>query len=371
VKVTVRINEFKRVLDETRVVVKGKPALAVLAYVKLEVNDANRATLTAADLTNSIVQSFEVVDGEPGSLLLPAKKTYQFLKGIIAGTATIETTADERTIIKAGTFKISVPSVDVRQFPDPEAMPQAEHAINLKLLRKLVTQVEGAAPDKGGSVTIPVVQVEGTTERLRAVATQGFAIAFADQKVVGGAEFTIVLPKAFVPLIKRRAGTTVHFAESATNYFFRTDSVMLQCRKYPGKFPRYQKAVEDPTFKGSVRLARSDLKSTITTILGGHNPDNPRTTFVIHGNTLTLTGNGLDTATGSITVFSEGEPDITTYLNSEFVLEFLAQAASDDVTIRLGSRNGFVEFNDDDGLRYLIMPMLPDSEAREKKVLKR
>src|ERR1700719_67985 len=94
----IRINEFKRVLAESRYVVKGKTEIPIHEYVKVDVYDANRATISARnDFGTCIVQTFEVVDGEIGSFLLPAKQTHEFLKGHVDGTATIEATSDNRT----------------------------------------------------------------------------------------------------------------------------------------------------------------------------------------------------------------------------------------------------------------------------------
>src|SRR6266481_5092185 len=113
-KITVRINEFKRVLEESRYVIGKKEEYPALEFVKIDVQ-ANRATISASDIKSSIVQEIEVVDGDAaGSLLLHAKKTADFLKGHVDGTATIETTPDSKnTIVKAGAFTTQVPTQPV------------------------------------------------------------------------------------------------------------------------------------------------------------------------------------------------------------------------------------------------------------------
>src|SRR5439155_5800779 len=118
-KITVRINEFKRVLQEARRVVPDSDnALPYLRYVKVDVDGENRATVTGSDLGSAIVQTFEVVDGDVGSFLLHAKQADNFLKRHVDGVATIEVAPEDKaTVVKAGGFSTKIPGIDVCLFP--------------------------------------------------------------------------------------------------------------------------------------------------------------------------------------------------------------------------------------------------------------
>src|SRR5260370_18390968 len=89
-KVTVRVNEFKRVLEEARRVIPDKPIIPAFECVKIDVDSDKRATISSSELAMSLMQPFEVVEGDAGSFLLHAKKAYQFLKAHKGGTPTIE-----------------------------------------------------------------------------------------------------------------------------------------------------------------------------------------------------------------------------------------------------------------------------------------
>ncbi|MGB2679469.1 MAG: DNA polymerase III subunit beta [Candidatus Acidiferrum sp.] len=363
-KVTIRINEFKRVLAESRHLVKDKASIPFLACVKVDVNSLNRATMTGFDMNKAIVQSFEVLDGEPGSFLLPAKETHDFLKGHVGGTATIESTLDgQHVTVKAGKFLMKACSTSVSCFPALEAMPEVRRTISLKFIKNVVTRVESACHKDQNRFGPPAIRLESDGQRLRAIGTDGYRIAIAE--VLGDlGMFTVLLPKNFLPLIKRRAGTTVQFAESETNYFYRTESVLLQCRKPTTAFPRYQKVVDGIAFKGAIRVASADLKSAIVNVLSA-DKKLWSVTFDVRGESLQVSASGLNSAPGSLVVASEGNAETAVNLNPRHVLDFLTQAQGDITMHFPDDARGPVKFSCGRSFEHLLMPMKPpDPEAK-------
>jgi DNA polymerase III sliding clamp (beta) subunit (PCNA family) len=373
VKITVRINEFKRVLEEAHLLIKKNknPAVAALSwlrYVLVQVNDVGRATMTATDLGVSIIQSFEVVNGDAGSLLLHAEKVHSLLKGQVGGTATIETVADKggSVVIKAGAFTRRVPSIRVTEFPPCEPMPAATHTISLKFLKRLLALVEVAALDKANKyLSLLAVQVEGTADRLRAAATDSFRIAVSDQTISGGTEFTLLIPKTVVPLIKRRAGATVRLAESETHIFLQTDGVLLQFRKVAGRFPAYQKAIAlEATTTLDVNTA--EFKSVVERVSRATDPKNPHVYLTYADGALSVCTSSVENGEAEARVEVQNATGISNKvkLAPDFVLEFLARAG-DRTTISLVSERHLATFASG-GFRYYIMPMVEEREVRAK-----
>ena len=371
-KITVRINEFNRLLEESRQVTMDKASIRALSHVKVDVDSNNRANMSAGDSAMSIVQTFEVIDGEAGSFLLPAKQTSEFLRSHVGGTATIESTPDpangrdDLTIIRAGAFIMTVQTPRVVLFPSLESMPETSHAISLKFLRNLITRVESACTRDTKSISA-VVRIDSDGNRLHAAATDGNRIAIADVAGDWGV-FTMLLPKHFLPLIKRRAGATVQFAESEAYYFFRTDTVSMQCRKSTKSFPNYRKFTDniEPFFKGSVHVASADLKSAIINILSvlsafdrkcGH------AAYTIRGQSLLVSVNGSSMATGSVAVSAEGNSDITVRMNSHFILDFLAQVDG-EVKIQFSDEDNPMKLSKGDNFHYIVMPLLSEAARR-------
>jgi DNA polymerase III subunit beta len=386
-KITVRVNEFKRVLEEALPVIAKRPRLEVLGYVRIDVAGTGQATLTASDLGSTIVQTFEIVEGDAGSLLLHARKTAQLLHSLTGGTATIEilplvqSIAFEdgkvvplgmfytHPIITAGRFAARVPSIPAHEFPDVvKPMPEAAHTVSLKFLRQLLPLVAPAAPNKEGKSVIPAVQVEGTPERLRVVGTDGFRIAVADQKISGGTNFTLLIPKQVVPLIVRRAGGTVRFAENETYIFLQTDGVLLYFRKSAGSFPAYQKAVAVEA-KTTLDVSTAELRSVVERMLVVADQNNPHMQLNFADGFLSASTSSHDSeAEVRIEVANATGIENKAKLNPGFVQEFLANAG-DRTTISFVSERHLVAFASGN-FRYYIMPMEPtaDTEAVRAKL---
>lgn len=366
-KITVRINELKRLLEEARFVVPKDPQIPVLANVKVEVDDAKRATISASDLGLSLTQSFEVVDGDAGSLLLPAKQVQDFLKGHVDGTATIETDEAHLTV-RVRTFALRVAKENVLQFPAIEAMPKVLFTISLKFLNRLLTQVESAAPDKTGEHSVATVQLVSNASMLRAVASDGFRIAIADQPSAGAGDFVIQLPKVGLPILKRRKGTTFEFAQSETNMFFRTESTVFQIRIPTTKFPLYQKVLDLDAFKGTARVSSAELKLAILNLRSALALKEPNVLFEVGSGNVQLTALTKDgreimaAGTGTLEVETEGEPG-TFKLNSNFVLDVLS-ALEGEVEIRFINDRRLVLFKSGN-VRHFIMPILLDKPKTE------
>jgi DNA polymerase III sliding clamp (beta) subunit (PCNA family) len=369
-RVTVRINEFKRVLAESLHV--GKEIdIPILANVKVEVNSVGRATMSAMSLNKSlqasIIQLFEVVDGEAGCFLLPAKQTHEFLKSHVGGTATIETNPDGRAIVKTGTFTMNVKCEPALHFPRLETMPEVRQEISLKFLKKLLTRVEVACPCKPGRVTVPFVRLESDGKTLRAVSTDNYRIAIAE--VLGDwGVFTTLLPKSFLPLIRRRAGATVQFAESEGSYFYQTESVLLQCRKPITTFPPYGRAYSI-TFKSEIRLASADLKSAITNILSADRKLN-EVIFDTDSRNLQVSTHGRIDSTVVIALsLVKGPPATTIRLDPHYVLDFLAHTEG-DVTMHLPEDGGrMVKFSNGRDFQHFVMRRGPIESAEAKSLV--
>jgi DNA polymerase III sliding clamp (beta) subunit (PCNA family) len=356
-KVTVRINEFKRVLEEARFVIGRKPAkIPVLEFVRIDAQSPNQATISGTDLNFSIVQAFEVVDGDVGSFLLHAKKTADFFKHHVDGTATIETTPDgKNTIVKTGTFTTTIPTASVSDFPPIESTPEVKHEVSLKFLKKLIERVDSACPKLGGRTSVPTVKIESDGIKLRAAATDGFRIAVAEAPGNWGV-FDLQLPKDFLPMLKRRQGAVAQLAESETNHFFRTENVVLQCRKPMFTFLPYQRAFAQK-YKTEIKLPVLSLKNLLAAILPVTDTHNPQVNITVLGDAINVSG-GSDTAGFSDvtqTIEKTGDNNRASF-DPKYILEFLKQAEG-IVTINLSTEKSLAKFSNDTGdYEYFIMP---------------
>jgi DNA polymerase-3 subunit beta len=366
-KFSVRVNEFKRVLEEARVVVPAEIA-PHFEQIKVEVLSESQATISGAAPGLSIVQHLEVIDAEVGALLLPAKCTQDFLKPYTGGTATIETTTDEHVVVKVGAFTMKVKGMNVAFFMPLESMPTATHTISTKFLKRLISRVNRVCPSKGGRTGSSTIKVESDGTKLRAVATDGYRIAVADAQGDWGT-FSIQLPQAMLRVLARRAGATIQFSESQDSYFFKTEGVLLQCRKPRTKVPDFERVLaREHTFDTAIRMAGADLKAAIANILGIKPPKEKFPAIVLEslGESVCVSAQFVnDSATGCVNALIEGRSEGRIRFNANYVLDFLL-AVDGDISFQFNGKHGPAKFSTEDGYQYFVMPLTPEGSSADK-----
>jgi DNA polymerase III sliding clamp (beta) subunit (PCNA family) len=376
-KITVRINEFKRLLEEASYVAPKKAELRILEFVKIDVH-GSRATILAADLGKNISQQFELVDSDAdNSFLLPPEKMRHFLKRHVGGTATIETDPENKSIsVMAGQFTMQIslayPTMTRRglvapsfastsTYPEFWPMPDASHEVSLKFLKRVIEQVESACPNKDQEKAVACVKLESDGTRIRAVATDGFRIGIAEALGSFGV-FDLQLPKTFLPVLLRRQGSVVKIAASEISYFFRTENVLLECSKPTTKFPKYEKALSMTGWKSTVRVASKDLKTAIFNVLSTFTATRPAIILAVRGDSLQVsTANSNEITTGSVKVSTEGEQEAKIKVNPHFLMPFLSQTEGE---ITLQFTDDFLRLSKDE-CQFLVfrMTLEPGKEA--------
>lgn len=370
-QITITVAELSRVLKLILGVVQNKVTIPVLSYVKIDVSGA-AATASGSDLGMSIVTSFPISASADSScsVLLPAKRVQDFLSSLGGkDRETITITNDGTAVqIKAGKFKAKVPSLPIEQFPVFEQRPPVQAVISLGTLKMLIRKVESAVPSKEGRYSIPVILLESGKNILRAVATDGFRIAIADA-IAAIPEFKLFLPKIALPILSDLSGEDVEFSESETNYHFKTPTAQLLVRKSPAKFPSYEKALEKATsFPSKLTVPSGDLKLAINAVMPVVDPKDSAVDLTFDGaGDLGISATSFDgEASDSVTVLGEGTPN-KVRIDPVFILDFLAQADGQPITVCLTDMKNLVKFSTDTLYQYLVMPKLQVQPAAEEK----
>jgi DNA polymerase III sliding clamp (beta) subunit (PCNA family) len=365
-KVTVRINEFKRILEEATCVIPKKPEIPILKFVKIDVHGMH-ATLSAKDVDyghasrGSAIQAFELVDSSAdGSFLLDPKKMQHFLKGHKDGWATIEVTSDSKqAIVKAGAFTMNSANPSyISEFPQLSPMPAVSNQVSLKFLKRLIEQVQSACPDREQEVATACVKLESDGIRLRAIATDGYRLSIAEALGNFGV-FSLLVPKTFLPLLDRRQGTIVRIATSKVSHFFQTDTVLLECDKPTAKFPPWERALKLTDWKCTVRVSSAELKSVLSSVLSTINEKKPAIVLIVRGEDLQVsTAQTDEITTGTLRVMStEGDQAAKIKINPEFLMDFLSQAAG-EITLQFKDEKSFFRLSKDGGnYQCFVMPL--------------
>jgi DNA polymerase III sliding clamp (beta) subunit (PCNA family) len=360
-KITVRVNEFKRILEEARFVVPQKTNLPELAHVKVDVNADKTATLCGCDLAKSLLQSFEVVEGDAGTFLLPLKGARDLLQRHVGGTATIEAD-DQNVVITVGAFTKRLRTKPAKHFPSIEVMPEDRHVISLKFLKRLIAQADTACPKKPFKQCVASVRLDSDGKKLRAIASDNYRIAIAEAHAGDCGEFEFQIPKTAIPLLERREGTKVEVGASATNLFFQTESAVLRFGKPVTKFPPVQKVLgleKESEFIGTIKVASEALRLAVLRLNGTWDTKTPAVTFEARAGVLRML---TESGSASLEVETGGEP-CTFKINPNMVLSCLSQMEG-EVTVEYMNAQSLVRLSSGN-YRHLIVPLKPEEPAKE------
>lgn len=365
-KITLATKELSRALAKAIAVVQSKVTIPVLSNIKLDFNGVS-ATISASDLGQSIVATLPILsaDADAGSVLLPARKLQEILGAATAEQITIDQNG-EQVSIKIGKYTAKIRVTSPSAFPVIPTAPPTKYVLNLGVLKSLIDKVEVVVPSKEGRYAQTVIQLERTGTTLRAVATDGYRITVADAVEGGNGDFTLLLTKAILPVIKDMAGDVVEFSESDNHYFYTVPNLVVLSNKPSQKFPDYKPALTN-SFKTNVVVPVADLQSAIARVLAFVDSENAQMTFSVDATSgeLNLSSASDDgNADDQITAKMEGIPN-TARLNPTYVQDFLSKSTG-DVIVEFISEKKLVRLSNGTTFQSLVMPMRDPAETKKE-----
>lgn len=204
------------------------------------------------------------VRGE-GSLALPAQVFGQVVRAL-PGDAVDLTVEDRELGVASGSFTTNLQLVDsdnapVVRFPESYrgSLPAAGFAAALADVRYAAAVAEYQAIFRG-------VKLELGNEDSRAVATDGFRLAYHDLEKASGLSGEFVIPARSVDeLVKLLASGSVDLEPAEGQLSLRSDGYRLNVKLMDGTFPDYRRVIPS-AFPVTITLPAEALAETVTRV---------------------------------------------------------------------------------------------------------
>lgn len=350
--------------DALRIVAPAIPkvgALAVLACVRLDVDvEAGTATFTATDLDLTITHVVDGVDpaeDEAGTVLAPARLLSQLVGTLPHGAVQLGEYQDELIVI-AGDVEARLRTQPTDMWPVPGPVAPATIDLGESDLDHLRAILPMASTDMARAALMAVhFTAEGayTTDSYR-LGQVRLAATVEDRASVAATSVAAVL---------RVAGDGVSFAIDGRRAHFAAGATAWSCNLVEADHPNVDNVIrvaEAGTHELTVaRVPLADAVHRVTSLgLDDADAAGKKIAGVVR---LTIEGDKVTVRAGRTGVGSVEEVlsctcgwDGTIAFNPSFLLELLAAATSDDVTIRLTDRVKPVVAIDGDRL-LLLMPV--------------
>ncbi len=367
-EITIKTTDLVKELSLGQGVVEKKTTIPVLSNVLLEaVGDSLK--LTATDLELGIESSCAATVVKPGSTTLPAKKLLDYVRLLPDAEVALKVGENHSVSIVCGRSRTKVAGLSRENFPELPEMPAAITSIPTKTLVRSISRTMFAVANEESRYTLIGALLLLQEDALTLVATDGHRLSFIRTpgtfEGVSGEVRGLVPKKALGELLKLDSeggdSMAIEFSTDENHMFFRCAGRLLITRKLTGQFPDYDRVLPADPGEG-VNLNKIELTSALRRVSQFADDRSRAVRFELREGELKMAASGSEAGESEETVpIDYSGSNVTVGFNSQYVLEFLNVADTDEVSIQFGNDEsaGQLQLVGDEGCdyRYVVMPM--------------
>lgn len=363
-RLTCSQKELSKALSITTKAVDVNNTLPVLNNVLLKA-EGKKLHFTATNLEVAVTYFLETEVKNEGEITLPAKllsNYVNFLKDdqiemVVEGTDIQVKTSDSKTRIKG---------IPAAEFPPiPQVEKEAEVTIKVSDFKKAVGQVVFAAAMNTTRPILGGVFLKLGEDGLLMVSTDSYRLSektIPVQKKSG--EIVCVIPAktilelgAILEVVDPEISLDLWVSKNQV--MFSVGNIQLISRLIEGQFPNYQQIIPKSSLT-QVEFEVSDLTLALKRINIFAKENNNKVVLKVAEGKILITTESTQYGEGEITMSPEikGEPNEVA-LNSQFLLEALANLASSKVIMEIGEKVNpvILKPKEEKGYLHIIMPL--------------
>lgn len=340
-----------------------KPVLSNVCLVATE----DTLELVGTDLDVALRYRIEDVKvEEPGTAVVPARVTLDFVRDLSGDTLTLDTT-DGNCQITSGADSCELVTSDPDEFPVVSRFDE-RGALSLQAgtFTTLVNRTAFAAAREQGRYAMHGVLTEVEDGALRMVATDGrrLAVAFAPIEVPETIPPQAIVPTKGMQLFCRVISDPldqikIHFGENQIG--IKTRNAEVFARLLDGEFPRYS-AVIPKESKNAVEADAELLGRKIRLVANVTGDEARAVRFSVKKDHMEIFGQsaGRGEATAHMEVhYDGGEAEIA--FNPDYVNDGLKNCESDTVRLEFNEKTSPGKFTLGENYIYVVMPITIDA----------
>lgn len=310
-------------------IVPGRSSNPSLSLVKLELAEGH-LTLSGSNLDIDVQARVAVDTQDEGTWALPAQVFSQVVKSL-PGELVELSFSDAELELQSGSYATKLQLVDASlptfSFPQSYA-----GRFSSEKLAAALSHVRYAAAIAEYQAIFRGVRVEFDDRHVRAVATDGFRLAYYHLDEVTGLDGNIVLPARSVDELTRLLGSgEVQLELAEAQLSLQTGPYSLNLKLMEGTFPDYQRVIPSK-FPVSVVVGAADLLEGVQRVaVMADRTANNRVDLFVRGGKVQLTAEGAyGRSQEALEVVQEGsESEIALAYNADYLLSALRPVTGD------------------------------------------
>lgn len=375
-EITVRKYDLLRELLLMQGVVERKTTIPILSNILAESSGENRLRLVATDLDLAIETSCPAKVKKSGGCAIPARKLLDYVRLLPDADITLKLMENHWVQIRCGRANTRMVGMAKENYPALPAFPAGRVAqIPVAPLRQMIRRTIFAISNEESRYTLNGALVVLRPDGLTLVATDGHRLAHVENNHVAipGADAesrNLVPKKAMVELQEMLEaapeGASAEFGRDETHLFFRIPGPegqprVLSARQLTGQFPNYE-AVLPKENQRAVSIRSEEVGAAIRRVAQFADERSHAIRLRLEPDKIVLTSSSSESGESDEELEApyQGEPMVIGF-NSQYLLEFLQAAQSEEVVLRLKDEQSAGELQPKDGeeyrYRYVVMPM--------------
>ncbi len=268
---TIQQNVLKEELSFIQGVVEKKSTIPVLSNILIESLGEASIRIIGTDLDVTIRADVEAEIKTPGAICVSARKLFDIVRSLEAGSVNFKKEENEWVTMKAGRASFRLAGINREQYPEIPIFKSAPFVIPSDVFCTFIQNTSFAITAEQSRFTLSGAKFIYGEGVARMVTTDGHRLAFIEKSVAGqetDAKMDVLIPKkALLELVKiaRSSSGDVSFGEDQNHIYFEIGSRLLITRKLAGNFPNYEMVMPRDNDK-QVEFDLGDMKNVVRRI---------------------------------------------------------------------------------------------------------
>ncbi|MEX2536393.1 MAG: DNA polymerase III subunit beta [Trueperaceae bacterium] len=321
-KVHVSKNQLADVLGHVERIVPARSSNPGLSLVRLKLSE-DSLIFSGSNMDMDIEARVRADVVGQGEVAVPAQVFGQVVRALPGDQVELGFDDKEMEIV-SGSYSTRLQLVEASQAPTLTFTEDFAGELDAKELVAALSHVRYAAATADYQAIFRGVKLELADGRTRAIASDGFRLAYYHLTSTSGLEANLVLPARSVEeLVRILDEGTVRMAVGEGQLMLATPSTRLNVKLMEGSFPDYERVIPS-SFPLSVTTEAKGLSETVSRVaLMADRTTNNRVDMFVKDGTMQITAEGaFGRAQEAVAVRQEGsEPEIAVAFNAKYLVD--------------------------------------------------
>ena len=360
-KIKIIRSKFLEGLKKVQNIVASKGTLQIIQNVLIEAKD-KQLFLTTTDLDISVRSVVPCEIATEGATTLPAKLLANTIAKAAEGPVEVETDAEDRAVISAGSAVFNIAGMNVVDFPKlPVDSDSFSYVLPQMTLREMLRKTAYAASQDDTRKTLKGVLMSFRDAKLTMVATDGRRLALVEHEVEFpvDAERDIVLPTKVVAELQRSLSSDgdVRIKVEKSQVSFNLGDTQIYSKLLDDVYPNYRQVIptscsEHVVVERKLLLDALDRVSVMTI----DESNSTRLTFESNRLLVASTAADVGAARDTVPIKYDGKT-IEIVFDPQFVMDPLKAIDEDEVSIELNNGSSPALIKCSVPFLYVMMPL--------------